>query len=86
MACGRYLERALDKGLEVGLRLNEEECTGDRPSRGEGGSLRKFKAGFGSSYEGPVRGFVAAWIQRLKLFQQIREGEWVSCRACVGHH
>lgn len=52
MARGRCLERALDKGLEVGMVLSGEQCTGDRPARGEGGSLRKVGAGLEWSDEG----------------------------------
>lgn len=49
MTCGRYLERALDKGLEVAKKFNGEQCTGDRPAGAEGGSLRKVKQGLGGA-------------------------------------
>lgn len=86
MAGGRYLIRAFDTGMDVGMMLNGEQSTGDRPARGRGGSLRKVRAGLDGTLRAQRWNFTRAWIQGLGLCEQIREGKWVFCRACVRHH
>lgn len=86
MAGGRYLIRTCDTGMDVGMMLNGEQSTGDRPARGRDGSLRKVRAGLDGTLRAQRWNFTRAWIQGLGLCEQIREGKWVFCRACVRHH